>query len=78
MTDHAESLRREIVRRCLRQQFDVPLAADAGMTEDQAVEAAIELIDAGFLRLEQIRKPRRRRPGLYRLVPILPGAGGRP
>jgi hypothetical protein len=75
MSQMSEALRREIVRKCLREQFDVPLPNAAAMPEDEAVEAAVDLIERGWLRLEQIKKPRRRRPGLYRLVPVLSSTG---
>mgnify|MGYP006444169351 CR=1 FL=1 len=77
MTRDADTLRRGIVRKCLRKQFDVPLPGTAGMTEDEAVEAAMELIDKGFVRLEQTRVARAGKAAKYRLVPVAPAHGGR-
>ena len=77
MSQDAEALRRAIVRRCLRKQFDAPIPGAAGMDEDEAVEAAIELIEKGFLRLDQVRAARAGKAAKYRLTPVL-GSGRRP
>ena len=77
MTQDAKALRRAIVRKCLRQRFDAPIPGAAGMTEDQAVEAAIELLDKGFIKLDQVRAARAGKAAKYRLVPAMPPPGGR-
>jgi len=66
----SDAVCRDIIRRCLREQFGVPPTLDAGLSEDEAVDAAVELLRGGWSKIEQVRKPKRRRPGLYRLKPI--------